>query len=83
MKRTMIGRGVSDKMDKTVVVLVERVKEHPLYKKKYAVSTKFKVHDEKNTAKVGDMVKIEESRPLSAGKRWSLLSVLTEKELEK
>jgi small subunit ribosomal protein S17 len=82
MKRTMIGRVVSDKMDKTVVVLVERVKEHPIYKKKYTVSTKFKAHDEKNAAKTGDMVKIEESRPLSADKRWNLVKVLTEKELE-
>ena len=83
MKRTLIGKVVSDKMDKTVVVLVERVKEHPLYKKKYAASTKFKAHDEENVAKTGDMVEIEESRPLSTDKRWNLVKILGAKELEK
>lgn len=83
MKRTIIGKVVSDKMDKTVVVLVERVKEHPLYKKKYSASTKFKAHDEKNEAKTGDMVEIEESRPLSADKRWVVTKVLDAKGLEK
>lgn len=83
MKRTLIGKVVSDKMDKTIVVLTERVKEHPLYKKKYSVSTKFSAHDEKGTAKMGDMVEIEESRPMSATKRWSLKKVLTAKDLEK
>ena len=76
MKRTLIGSVVSDKMDKTVVVLVERTKEHPLYKKKYTVSTKFKAHDEKNEVKTGDRVEIEESRPLSGGKRWVVKQVL-------
>ena len=83
MKRTLTGKVVSDKMTKTIVVLVERVKVHPIYKKKYTVSTKFKAHDEKGVAKVGDMVEIEESRPLSATKRWSLKKVLTAKDLEK
>ncbi len=83
MKRTLTGKVVSDKMEKTIVVLVDRVKEHPLYKKKYSVSTKFAAHDEAGKAKTGDMVVIEESRPLSATKRWSLVKVLTEKDLEK
>jgi small subunit ribosomal protein S17 len=83
MKRTLIGKVVSDKMEKTVVVLVGRTKEHPLYKKKYSVSTKFKAHDEAGVAKMGDMVEIEESRPLSATKRWTLLKVLNAKDLEK
>ena len=83
MKRTLIGKVVSDKMEKTVVVLVERTKEHPIYKKKYKVTNKFKAHDEKGTAKLGDMVEIEESRPLSATKRWNLSKVLTAKDLEK
>lgn len=83
MKRTLRGKVVSDKMDKTIVVLVERVKEHPLYKKKYAVTSKFKAHDEAGKAKMNDIVEIEESRPLSATKRWSLKKVLTAKDLEK
>ncbi len=83
MKRTLRGKVVSDKMDKTIVVLVERVKEHPIYKKKYTVSAKFKAHDESGTAKMNDMVEIEEVRPLSATKRWSLKKVLTAKDLEK
>lgn len=83
MKRTLTGKVVSDKMDKTIVVLVERVKEHPLYKKKYVVTTKFSAHDEDGKAKIGDMVEIQESRPLSAKKRWSLSKILTAKDLEK
>jgi small subunit ribosomal protein S17 len=83
MKRTLSGKVISNKMEKTVVVLVERTKNHPIYKKKYTVSTKFKAHDEKGKAKVGDMVEIEESRPLSATKRWNLSKILTAKDLEK
>ena len=70
MARTLRGTVSSDKMDKTVVVAVERVKEHPLYRKKYTVSTKFKAHDADNSCKVGDVVEISESRPLSRDKRW-------------
>jgi small subunit ribosomal protein S17 len=83
MKRILKGKVVSDKMDKTVVVLIERTKEHPLYLKKYSISKKFKAHDEKNKCKVGDIVEIEESRPLSATKRWTVTTVLGEKDLEK
>lgn len=82
MKRTLIGKVVSDKMEKTIVVSVEGTKEHPLYKKKYTVSSKFSAHDEKGKAKINDMVEIEESRPLSKNKRWSLVKVLTAKDLE-
>jgi len=65
------GTVVSDKMDKTVVVEVITYKVHPLYKKKYRVTTKFKAHDEENKLKVGDAVTIYESRPLSKTKKWT------------
>lgn len=77
MKRVLRGKVVSDKMDKTVVVLVERSKRHPIYRKNFVVSTKFKAHDEKNEYKVGDLVHIEESRPLSATKRWVVSGKVT------
>ena len=83
MKRTLRGKVTSDKMEKTIIVQVERTKEHPLYKKKYTVSTKFSVHDEAGKAKIGDTVEIEESKPLSRTKRWTLAKVLTAKDLEK
>jgi small subunit ribosomal protein S17 len=64
------GVVVSDKMDKTVVVLVNRYKEHPKYKKRYQVSKKYQAHDEKNQYKVGDKVIIQETRPISKNKKW-------------
>jgi len=70
MARRLRGTVSSDKMDKTVVVKISRVKEHPLYRKKYTVTTNFKAHDEKNACKVGDVVEIVESRPISKDKRW-------------
>jgi small subunit ribosomal protein S17 len=70
MIRTLRGTVVSDKMDKTVVVAVNSVKEHPIYRKKYKVTTKFKAHDAENLAKTGDLVEITETRPLSRDKRW-------------
>ena len=76
-RKTKVGRVVSDKMDKTIVVSVERLTRHPLYKRVMKASTKFAAHDENNEAKVGDSVLIEESRPLSATKRWRLVSVLS------
>lgn len=82
MKRTLLGKVASDKMTKTITVVVERTKEHPIYKKKYKVTNKFVAHDELETAKIGDMVEIEESKPLSATKRWTLKKVLTAKDLE-
>jgi small subunit ribosomal protein S17 len=75
-RKTKVGRVVSDKMDKTIVVSVERLARHRLYKRVIRLSTKFKAHDEANDARVGDTVLIEESRPLSASKRWRLLSVI-------
>ena len=75
-RKTMVGRVVSDKMDKTIVVSVERLARHPLYKRVIRLTTKFKAHDEANEAHVGDTVLIEESRPLSATKRWRLVSVV-------
>ncbi|MCD6521464.1 30S ribosomal protein S17 [Candidatus Calescamantes bacterium] len=78
MKKTLIGRVVSDKMDKTVVVLVERKVAHPLYKKIITKRKKFYAHDPENKAKEGDWVKIEESRPLSKLKRWVVKEILKE-----
>jgi small subunit ribosomal protein S17 len=75
-RRNKIGRVVSDKMDKTVVVSVERLRRHPIYKRVVRLSSKFKAHDERNTARVGDTVRIEESRPLSAEKRWTVVEVV-------
>jgi small subunit ribosomal protein S17 len=75
-RKTKVGRVVSDRMDKTIVVSVERLARHPLYKRVIRLTTKFKAHDETNDAKIGDTVLIEESRPLSATKRWRLVSVM-------
>jgi small subunit ribosomal protein S17 len=75
-RRTKVGRVVSDKMDKTIVVSVERLARHRLYKRVIRLSTKFKAHDELNDAHIGDTVLIEEARPLSATKRWRLVSVI-------
>jgi small subunit ribosomal protein S17 len=69
-RRSMVGRVVSNKMDKTVVVLVERLGRHPLYKKVVKRRKKFKAHDAENACQVGDVVRISESRPLSKEKRW-------------
>jgi small subunit ribosomal protein S17 len=75
-RKTKVGRVVSDKMDKTIVVSVERLARHPLYKRVIRLTTKFKAHDEENDAHTGDTVLIEESRPLSATKRWRLVRVI-------
>lgn len=82
MIRTLRGTVVSDKMDKTVVVAVQTVKEHPLYRKKYKVTTKFKAHDEANTCVTGDLVEITETRPLSRDKHWLVARKVTAKEME-
>jgi small subunit ribosomal protein S17 len=74
-RKTKVGRVVSDKMDKTIVVSVERLQRHRLYKRVIRLTTKFMAHDERNEARVGDLVLIEESRPLSASKRWRLIAV--------
>ncbi|PWL21126.1 MAG: 30S ribosomal protein S17 [Candidatus Aquiluna sp. XM-24bin5] len=70
------GYVVSDKMDKTIVVLVEERKKHPLYGKVMRLSKKIKAHDEQNTAGIGDLVLINETRPLSATKNWRLVEIL-------
>ena len=75
-RKTKTGRVVSDRMDKTIVVSVERLARHPLYKRVIRLSTKFKAHDEENEARIGDTVLIEESRPLSATKRWRLVEIV-------
>jgi len=75
-KKRLIGKVVSDKMDKTVVVEVERIKVHPKYKRRFKVSKRYKAHDEKNEYKVGDKVMIEECRPLSKEKRWRVIKKL-------
>ena len=75
-RKTKTGRVVSDKMDKTIVVSVERLARHRLYKRVIRLTTKFKAHDEQNEAHTGDTVLIEESRPLSATKRWRLVKVI-------
>lgn len=72
-RRTLQGRVVSDKMDKTVVVEVERMYQHRIYRKYVTTSKKYKAHDEANTYKVDDIVIIQESRPLSRTKRWVVL----------
>ncbi len=71
-----IGRVASDKMQKTIVVAVESLKRDRIYKRTYKYTTKFKAHDEENTARIGDIVRIEETRPLSKEKRWRLVEIL-------
>lgn len=75
-KREMVGRVVSDRMNKTVVVVVERRRRHPLYKKVVRSTKKYKAHDEHNACRVGDVVRIRESRPLSREKRWVVVEIL-------
>ena len=75
-KRHLVGRVVSDKMDKTVVVRVERLYRHRLYKKVVKAAKKYKAHDEQNTCRMGDLVRIVESRPLSREKRWVVEEIL-------
>jgi small subunit ribosomal protein S17 len=75
-RRSKVGRVVSDKMDKTVVVSVERLRRHPIYKRVVRLSSKFKAHDDDNSAHVGDTVRIEESRPQSREKRWTVVEVV-------
>lgn len=77
-RKVRIGRVVSDKMDKTIVVAVETYKKHPLYGKRVKYTKKFKAHDAENKAKVGDIVKIMETRPLSKDKRWRLVQIVEE-----
>jgi len=76
-RRTKVGRVISDRMDKTVVVSVERLRRHPIYKRVVRLSSKFKAHDEQNAARIGDTVRIEETRPLSREKRWAVVEILS------
>lgn len=76
LRKVRIGKVVSDKMEKTIVVAIETKVRHPLYGKTVNRTTKFKAHDENNDAKIGDIVKIMETRPLSKDKRWRLVEIL-------
>ncbi len=75
-KKIYTGEVISDKMNKTVVVAVTRLTQHPVYKKTIKRTTKFKAHDEDNRCRVGDIVSIIESRPLSKDKRWKVLNIV-------
>lgn len=76
VRKTTVGRVVSDKMDKTVVVAIEDSVKHPLYKKVIKRTVKRKAHDEKNECGVGDRVRIMETRPLSKDKRWRVVDII-------
>ena len=78
--KTLTGKVISDKMDKTAVVLFERKVKHPKYGKYVKKSTKYKIHDEKNECKTGDVVTIAEVRPISKDKSWKLVGILGNKE---
>jgi small subunit ribosomal protein S17 len=75
-RKTRIGKVVGDKMEKTVVVAVERLVQHPLYKKAVKRTVRFKAHDEENESRTGDVVKIMETRPLSKDKRWRVVEIV-------
>ncbi|MEJ2630581.1 MAG: 30S ribosomal protein S17 [Acidihalobacter sp.] len=76
VQRSVVGRVVSDKMDKTATVLIERMVRHPVYGKYIRRSTKLHVHDEDNSCRIGDTVRISEARPLSKTKSWTLVEVV-------
>jgi small subunit ribosomal protein S17 len=80
-RKTRLGLVVSDKMNKTVVVAVETPKRHPIYKKTIKRVTKYKAHDEENKCKMGDRVRIVETRPLSKDKRWRVAEIVTKGEV--
>lgn len=75
-RQQKVGRVTSDKMQKTIVVAVESLKRDRIYKRTYKYTTKFKAHDEENSARIGDIVRVEETRPLSKDKRWRLVEIL-------
>ena len=77
MRKTNVGKVVSNKMDKTIVVAIEDSVKHPLYKKIIKRTVKFKAHDEQNACGVGDKVEIMETRPLSKDKRWRVTAIIT------
>lgn len=76
LRKTRVGKVISDKMDKTIVVAIEDSVKHPLYKKIVKRTIKLKTHDEKNESKIGDRVLIMETRPLSKDKRWRLVEIV-------
>ena len=76
LRKTRVGKVVSDKMDKTIVVAIEDNVKHPLYKKIVKRTYKFKAHDENNECNIGDRVKVMETRPLSKDKRWRLVEII-------
>jgi len=82
MKRKLTGIVVSDKMNKTRVIAITRLKKHPKYSKYYKATSKFKAHDEENAYKIGDKVVIEETKPLSKEKRWRILGFVKKSELK-
>lgn len=75
-RKQLVGTVTSDKMDKTIVVEVSTLKQHPLYRKTVKVSKKYKAHDEQNACQVGDRVQIIESKPMSRHKRWAVVEIL-------
>tara|TARA_B110000495_G_scaffold172674_1_gene161750 strand:+ start:119 stop:406 length:288 start_codon:yes stop_codon:yes gene_type:complete len=81
--KTMTGKVVSNKMNKTVVIKVERRFAHPVFKKVVKTTKKYKVHDEKNECLEGDIIRIQETRPLSKEKRWRLIGIITKDKLAK
>ncbi len=76
LRKTRIGKVVSNKMEKTITVAIERRVPHPVYKKYFKKTTKFMAHDEKGECSIGDVVKIMETRPLSKNKRWRLVEIV-------
>ncbi len=80
-RKTRIGHVLSNRMDKTVVVAVETLKRHPLYKKTLKKVVKYKAHDEKNRCQLGDKVRIIETRPLSRQKRWRVAEIIASREV--
>jgi small subunit ribosomal protein S17 len=80
-RKTRFGRVVSDKMNKTVLVAVDTPRHHPLYRKTIRRVVKYKAHDDKNQCRVGDVVKIVETRPLSKDKRWRVAEIVTKGEV--
>jgi small subunit ribosomal protein S17 len=80
-RKIRIGKVVGDKMDKTVIVAVDTPRRHPLYKKTIRRVVKYYAHDEKKQSKVGDIIKIEETRPLSKLKRWRVVEIITKGEV--
>ncbi len=76
LRKVRVGKVVSNKMQKSILVMIERRVPHPIYKKYFRKSTKLMAHDEKNEAQIGDIVKIMETRPLSKSKRWRLVEIV-------